>query len=64
MLNGLLMRAKELGIIKGVKVGRNKVYISHLQFADDSLFSSLRLQRILSILEEFLTILPLCLALL
>ena len=39
-LNGLLQRAKEMGIIRGVNVGRNKVDISHLQFANDMIIFS------------------------
>lgn len=32
----LLRRTRELGFIKGVEIGANKVVVSHLQFADDS----------------------------
>lgn len=37
-LNILVKRAKELGIIKGVEVGSRRINVSHLQFADDTLF--------------------------
>lgn len=36
-LNILLLRAKELRIIKGVVVGDREVNISHLQFDDDTI---------------------------
>ena len=31
VLNRMVLRAKELGIIEGVEVGKNKVEITHLQ---------------------------------
>ena len=34
----LVERATEVGFVKGCKVGRDNVMISHLQFADDTLF--------------------------
>ncbi|XP_028121381.1 uncharacterized protein LOC114318646 [Camellia sinensis] len=37
-LNMLLTRAYQIGIIKGVKIGIGGVVLSHLQFANDSLF--------------------------
>ncbi|XP_028113025.1 uncharacterized protein LOC114311159 [Camellia sinensis] len=36
-LNILMTRAYELNLLKGVKIERNEVVISHLQFADDSI---------------------------
>ena len=36
-LNILLLRARELGLIKGIYIGVNGVVVSHLQFANDSL---------------------------
>lgn len=36
-LNILLIRARELGLLKGVVFGANEIVVSHLQFADDSL---------------------------
>ena len=36
-LHILLSRAQDLELIKGVKVGSNRVVLSHLQFADDSI---------------------------
>ena len=40
VLNCLLLKAKEEVIIEEVKVGRNNIDISHLQFADDTLIFS------------------------
>ena len=37
MFNQMLAKAKELGLIEGLLVRKNKVKISHLQFADDTL---------------------------
>ena len=34
------MKAKEIGLIKGVKIGKENIEISHLQFADDTLIFS------------------------
>ena len=36
-LNKLVDRAKELGFIKGPSVGQSNFFISHLQFADDTI---------------------------
>lgn len=36
-LTMLLVRAKEMGLIKGVSVGQSEFLITHLQFADDTL---------------------------
>ncbi|XP_028097917.1 uncharacterized protein LOC114297657 [Camellia sinensis] len=33
-------RAKEVGLFEGVQVGRDKVSVTHLQFADDTIFFS------------------------
>ncbi|GKD51601.1 reverse transcriptase domain, reverse transcriptase zinc-binding domain protein [Tanacetum coccineum] len=37
-LNAIVSEAVEKGIFRGVKVGENKVVVSHLQFADDTIF--------------------------
>ena len=37
VLNELLENASNAGIFQGLQVGQNKVYLSHLQFADDTL---------------------------
>ncbi|GJU73335.1 putative RNA-directed DNA polymerase, eukaryota, reverse transcriptase zinc-binding domain protein [Tanacetum coccineum] len=36
-LNVVMLEAKNKNIFKGIEVGNDKVYISHLQFADDAL---------------------------
>lgn len=40
VLGRLIDRAKEVGLIEGFVVGRDRVEISHLQFADGTLFFS------------------------
>lgn len=37
-LNILMERAMEEGLIRDIKVGRNGILVSHLQFADDTIF--------------------------
>ncbi|GJW16706.1 transposon TX1 [Tanacetum coccineum] len=37
-LNAIVNEAVEHGIFRGVKVGRNRVVVSHLQYADDTIF--------------------------
>ncbi|GKV02023.1 hypothetical protein SLEP1_g14510 [Rubroshorea leprosula] len=37
-LNGLIHKAKELNKYKGVEVGEERLEVTHLQFADDSIF--------------------------
>ena len=61
VLNALLLRAKDIGIIQGVKVRRNKVDISHLQFTDDTLIFSLACVIIFRIFEDFLIVSLFCL---
>lgn len=38
MLGRQIDKAKAMDFIKGLEVGRDKVEISHIQFADDTLF--------------------------
>ena len=38
MLGRLMDKAYKQGVIKGFTVGREAVYVSHLQFADNTLF--------------------------
>ena len=37
-LNIVFLEAKDKNIYIGIEVGKDKVYMSHLQFADDALF--------------------------
>ncbi|GKA75155.1 kinase-like domain, beta-lactamase/transpeptidase-like protein [Tanacetum coccineum] len=37
-LNAIVTEAVEKGVSKGVKIGRNNVVVSHLQYADDTIF--------------------------
>ncbi|GKV20736.1 hypothetical protein SLEP1_g30818 [Rubroshorea leprosula] len=37
-LNGLIHKAKELNMYKGVEMGEERLEVTHLQFADDSIF--------------------------
>ncbi|GJZ71757.1 reverse transcriptase domain, reverse transcriptase zinc-binding domain protein [Tanacetum coccineum] len=37
-LNAIVNEAMEIGIFRGVKVGANNVMVSHLQYADDTIF--------------------------
>ncbi|GKF38783.1 cysteine-rich receptor-like protein kinase, partial [Tanacetum coccineum] len=41
-LNAIVNEAAEYGIFRGVKVGRNMVVVSHLQYADDTIFLDTR----------------------
>lgn len=38
VLGRLMDKAKALNEIRGMEVGREKVEVSHIQFADDTLF--------------------------
>ncbi|GJR73860.1 reverse transcriptase domain, reverse transcriptase zinc-binding domain protein [Tanacetum coccineum] len=37
-LNAIVSEAVDKGVFKGVKIGRNNVVVSHLQYADDTIF--------------------------
>lgn len=39
-LSRLIVRAEERGLFEGFLVGRNRTKVSHLQFADDTIFFS------------------------
>ncbi|KAJ9691309.1 hypothetical protein PVL29_013479 [Vitis rotundifolia] len=40
VLSRMLLRAEERNLLEGFRVGRNKTRVSHLQFADDTIFFS------------------------
>ena len=40
VLSRLIVRAVERGLFEGFLVGKNRIRVSHLQFADDTIFFS------------------------
>ena len=40
VLSRMLLRAEEINVLEGFRVGRNRTRVSHLQFADDTIFFS------------------------
>ena len=40
VLSRMLLRAEERNMLEGFRVGRNRIRVSHLQFADDTIFFS------------------------
>ena len=40
VLSRMLLRAEERNVLEGFRVGRNRIRVSHLQFADDTIFFS------------------------
>ncbi|GKV08436.1 hypothetical protein SLEP1_g20063 [Rubroshorea leprosula] len=38
-LSGLMRKAEEIGMLKGIQVGKGELRISHLQFADDTILT-------------------------
>ena len=40
VLSRMLLRAEERSLLEGFSVGRNRTRVSHLQFADDTIFFS------------------------
>ena len=39
-MSRMLLRAEERNVFEGFRVGRNRTRVSHLQFADDTIFFS------------------------
>lgn len=55
-LSRLVERAKALKEVRGLEVGRDKIEISHMQFADDTLFflqESSHVRALVRVLHEF-----------
>ena len=40
VLSGLMLRVEESGLLEGFNVGRSEAIVSHLQFADNTIFFS------------------------
>ena len=56
VLNRMMHKAANLGLIRGLSVGKDRILLSHLQFADDTLvFCEAEEQYLKSIKELFLT---------
>ena len=46
VLSRMLLRAEERSLLEGFRVGRNGTRVSHLQFADDTIFFSTLVRKI------------------
>lgn len=57
VLNRLVERTNGVGLIEGFKIGRDRVNLSHLQFADDTIFflskDACQLKNLVGILDIF-----------
>ncbi|RVW90395.1 hypothetical protein CK203_045762 [Vitis vinifera] len=53
---GMLMRAEERNMMEGFRVGRNRTRVSHLQFADDTIFFSNSREEELQTLKSLLLV--------
>ena len=57
MLNRLMERARDLDLIEGFEIGRDRIKLSHLQFADDTIFflssEKHNIKNVLDILKVF-----------
>ncbi|KAJ9700981.1 hypothetical protein PVL29_006352 [Vitis rotundifolia] len=56
VLSRMLMRAKERNLMEGFRVGRNRTRVSHLQFADDTIFFSNSREEELQTLKSLLLV--------
>ena len=56
VLSRMLLRAKERNSLEGFRVGRNKIRVSHLQFADDTIFFSNTCEEVLQTLKSLLLV--------
>ncbi|RVW20051.1 hypothetical protein CK203_115113 [Vitis vinifera] len=52
----MLLRAEERNLLEGFKVGRNRIRVSHLQFADDTIFFSNTCEEELQTLKSLLLV--------
>ncbi|RVW93866.1 Transposon TX1 uncharacterized 149 kDa protein [Vitis vinifera] len=56
VLSKMLMRAEERNMLEGFRVGRNRTRVSHLQFADDTIFFSNSREEELQTLKSLLLV--------
>ncbi|RVW56511.1 putative ribonuclease H protein [Vitis vinifera] len=56
VLSRMLMRAEERNMMEGFRVGRNRTRVSHLQFADDTIFFSNSREEELQTLKRLLLV--------
>ena len=56
VLSRMLLRAEERNLLEGFKVGRNRIRVSHLQFADDTIFFSNTCEEELKTLKSLLLV--------
>ena len=56
VLSRMLLRAEERNMLEGFKVGRNKTRVTHLQFADDTIFFSNTREEDLQTLKSLLLV--------
>ena len=56
VLSRMLLRAEERNLLGGFKVGRNRTRVSHLQFADDTIFFSNTREEELQTLKSLLLV--------
>ncbi|KAJ9703126.1 hypothetical protein PVL29_004763 [Vitis rotundifolia] len=56
VLSRMLMRAEERNLMEGFRVGRNRTRVSHLQFADDTIFFSNSREEELQTLKSLLLV--------
>ncbi|RVX00254.1 putative mitochondrial protein [Vitis vinifera] len=56
VLSRMLMRAEERNMLEGFRVGRNRTRVSHLQFADDTIFFSNSREEELQTLKSLLLV--------
>ena len=56
ILSRMLLRAEERNLLEGFKVGRNSTRVSHLQFADDTIFFSNTSEEDLQTLKSLLLV--------
>ena len=56
VLSRMLLRAEERNLLEGFRVGRNRIRVSHLQFANDTIFFSNTCEEELQTLKSLLLV--------